>query len=68
MFNMSKREIRTRALQYVGDAKIGATGNGGTYPQLRLPRTYAHLTRKRAHLFRSCKTAKLHSLFRQVTV
>jgi len=47
MFDMSKREIRTGALQYVGDAKIGATGNGGTYPQLRLPRTYAHLTRKR---------------------
>ena len=52
MFNMSKREIRTRALQYVGDAKIGkATGNGGTYPQLRLPRTYAHLIGKKAHLF-----------------
>ena len=48
---MSKREIRTRALQYVGDAKIGkATGNGGTYPQLRLPRTYAHLIGKKAHL------------------
>jgi hypothetical protein len=52
MFDMSKREIRSDALQYVGDAKIGKlTGNGGTYPQLCLPRTGAHLIGKKAHLF-----------------
>jgi hypothetical protein len=40
MFDMFRRELRTGTLRYVGDAKIGkATGNGGTYPQLRLPRT-----------------------------
>ena len=51
MFDMSKREIRGDTQQYVGDAKIGkATGNGGMYPQLRLPRTYAHLIGKKAHL------------------
>jgi hypothetical protein len=49
---MSKREMRSEALHYVGDAKIGkVTGNGGTYPQLRLPKTHAHLIGKKAHLF-----------------
>ena len=55
MFDMSKREIRTGALQYVGDAKIGATGNGGTYPQLRLPKAHADLIGKTAHLFEITK-------------
>jgi hypothetical protein len=66
---MSKREIRSDALQYVDDAKIGKlTGNGGTYPQLRLPRTYAPLRGRELISLSSRKTAKLHSLFRQVTV
>ena len=56
MSDMSKREIRSETLQYVGDAKIGKlTGNGGTYPQLRLPKTYAKLIGKTAHLFEITK-------------
>jgi hypothetical protein len=54
--DISKREIRSEALHYVGDAKIGkVTGNGGTYPQLRLPKTHAHLIGKKAHLFEITK-------------
>jgi len=56
MSHKSKREIRSEALHYVGDAKIGKlTGNGGTYPQLRRPKTYAHLIGKKAHLFEITK-------------
>ena len=52
MSDTSKREIRSEALHYVGDAKIGKlTGNGGTYLQLRLPKTHATLIGKKAHLF-----------------
>ena len=53
---MSKREIRSEALHYVGDAKIGKlTRNGGTYPQLRVPKTHAHLIGKKAHPFEISK-------------
>jgi hypothetical protein len=56
MSDMSKKEIRGEALHYVGDAKIGKlTGNGGTYPQLRLPKTHSHLVGKTAHLFEIIK-------------
>ena len=56
MSDTSKREISREALHYVGDAKIGKlTGNGGTYPQLRLPKTHAHLMGKKAHLFEISK-------------
>ena len=56
MSDMSKKEIRSEALHYVGDAKIGkVTGNGGTYPQLRLPKDYADLIGKKAHLFKITK-------------
>ena len=42
MSDKSKREIMGETLHYVGDAKIGkVTGNGGTYPQLRLPKNQA---------------------------
>ena len=51
-----KRELRSEALHYVGDAKIcKLTGNGGTYPQLRLPKSYANLIGKKAHLFEITK-------------
>jgi hypothetical protein len=56
MSDIPKREIRSEALHYVGDAKIGKlTGNGGTYPQLRLPKTHAHLIGKKTHLFEITK-------------
>ena len=56
MSDRSKREIRSEALHYVGDAKIGkVTGNGGTYPQLRLPKAHADLIGKQAHLFEITK-------------
>ena len=56
MSDRSKREIRSEALHYVGDAKIGkVTGNGGTYPQLRLPKVHADLIGKKAHLFEITK-------------
>ena len=56
MSDTSKREIRIEALQYVGNVRIGKlTGNGGTYPQLRLPKTHAHLIGKKAHLFEITK-------------
>jgi hypothetical protein len=52
MPDVSKREIWSEALHYVGDAKIGKlTGNGGTYPQLRLPKVHANLIGKTAQLF-----------------
>jgi len=67
MSEISKREIRSEALHYVCDAKIGKlTGNGGTYPQLRLPKTHADLIGKRAHLFEIAKDGQTASLFRQV--
>jgi hypothetical protein len=54
--DISKREIRSEALHYVGDAKIGkVTGNGGAYPQLRLPKTHADSIGKKAHLFKITK-------------
>jgi hypothetical protein len=56
MSDKSKKEIRGEALHYVGDAKIGKlTGNGGIYPQLRLPKRHAHLIGKIAHLFEITK-------------
>ena len=56
MSDNPKKEIRSEALQYVGDAKIGKlTGNGGTYPQLRLPKSHAHLIGKKAQLFEITK-------------
>jgi hypothetical protein len=40
MSHKSKREIRSEALHYVGDAKIGKlTGNGGTRSSVCLKRT-----------------------------
>ena len=56
MSHKSKREIRSEALHYVGDAKIGKlTGNRGTYPQFRLPKTHAYLIGKKAHIFEITK-------------
>ena len=56
MSDRSKREIRGETLHYVGDAKIGkVTGNGGAYPQLRLPKVHADLIGKTAHLFEITK-------------
>jgi hypothetical protein len=59
MSGIFKREIRSEALHYVGDAKIGKlTGNGGTYPQLRLPKTHVHLIGKKARLFEITKAGQ----------
>ena len=56
MSDNPKREIKSEAVHYVGDAKIGKlNGNGGKYPQLRLPKTHAHLIGKKAHLFEITK-------------
>ena len=56
MSDNPKKEIRSEALQYVGDAKIGKlTGNGGTYPQLRLPKSHARPIGKNAQLFEITK-------------
>ena len=56
MSHKSKREIRSEALHYVGDAKIGKlTGNRGTYPQFRLPKTHVYLIGKNAHIFEITK-------------
>ena len=56
MSDQPKRETRSEALHYVGDAKIDKLkGNGGTYPQLRLPKTHADLIGKKTYLFEITK-------------